>query len=174
MIRYCLYIRHLSSKAYETLRSSGVLQLPSQRTLRDYSHCIRAEAGFSTAVDKQLQSACRIKSCQDYEKLVILLLDKIHIKESLVFDKNTGRLIGFTDLGDITNHLIAYEHSIELNDKSPVLAKSMMVMMVRGLFSNLRYSYAQFPCSSITGEQLFQPFWEAIYHLETMGLKVGI
>ena len=172
MIRYCLYIRHLSSKAYyETLRSSGVLQLPSQRTLRDYSHCIRAEAGFSTAVDKQLQSACRIKSCQDYEKLVILLLNEIHIKESLVFYKNTGRLIGFTDLGYITNHLIAYERSIELNDKSH---KSMMVMMVRGLFSNLRYPYAQFPCSSITGEQLFQPFWEAIYRLERMCLKVGI
>ena len=29
MIKWCLYMRHCSSRAYETLRSSGVLQLPS-------------------------------------------------------------------------------------------------------------------------------------------------
>ena len=47
MIRWCLYLRHLSSGAYEMLRSSGVLHLPSQRTLRDYKYYTTAKAGFS-------------------------------------------------------------------------------------------------------------------------------
>ena len=35
MIKWCLYLRHLSGKAYETIRTSGCIKLPSQRTLRD-------------------------------------------------------------------------------------------------------------------------------------------
>ena len=33
IIKWCLYMQHRSSGAYETLRSSGLLKLPSQRTL---------------------------------------------------------------------------------------------------------------------------------------------
>ena len=47
MIKWCLYLKHLSSKAYETIRERGCIALPSQRTLRDYSHCIHSSSGFS-------------------------------------------------------------------------------------------------------------------------------
>ncbi len=47
-----------------------------------------------------------------------------------------------------------------------------MVFMVRGLFTRLRFPYAQFPCCSVTGELLFNPFWEAVIRLERMELKV--
>lgn len=46
MIRWCLYLRHLSNKAYETLRLLGCIILPSQRTLRDYSHAVKADPGI--------------------------------------------------------------------------------------------------------------------------------
>ena len=48
IIKWCLYLRHQSSKAYETFRQSGCIQLPSQRTLRDYSHAVKAGAEFSS------------------------------------------------------------------------------------------------------------------------------
>ena len=73
MIRWCLYIRHLSSKTYETLRNSGCLHLPSQRTLRDYSHCVKSEAGFSPDVDRMLAAAANVKSATEPEKMVFLL-----------------------------------------------------------------------------------------------------
>lgn len=38
MIRWCLYLGHLSGGAYETLCETGVIKLPSQRTLRDYTY----------------------------------------------------------------------------------------------------------------------------------------
>lgn len=56
------------SKAYETLRQSGCVHLPSQRTLQDYSI---AGAGFSDNVVQQLLKS--IKSSSSTDKLFILL-----------------------------------------------------------------------------------------------------
>lgn len=91
MIRWCLYLRHLSSNAYETLRTSGALRLPSQRTLRDYTHFTRTSYGFSLEVDQQLMDAASILSCPEREKCVVVLIDEMHIKENLVYDKHSGR-----------------------------------------------------------------------------------
>lgn len=173
MIRWCLYLRHQSSKAYETLRQSGCFHLPSQHTLHDYSHSVKAGAGFSMEVDCQLRKAINMESCPEWHKLVILLLDEMSIKENLVYDKHTGEMTGFVDLGDANNQMLVFQHSIERNDVTPVLANSMMVVIVRGIFTKLRYPYALFPSPNISGELLFQPFWNAIFRLERMELKVG-
>ena len=79
MIKWCLYLRHQSSKAYETLRESGCIHLPSQRTLRDYTHCVQSGAGFSAEVDRQLLQAANFRSCPEWHKLVVLLLDDMHV-----------------------------------------------------------------------------------------------
>lgn len=44
--------------------------------------------------------------------------------------------------------------------------------MVRGLFSSLKFPYAQFPCTSVCGDQFYDIFWEAICRLERCGFKV--
>lgn len=176
MIKWCIYLKHQSSKAYELLRDSGCIQLPSQRTLRDYTNCVKARAGFSTDVDRQLMQAANLASCPDWQKLTILLLDEMYIREDLVYDKHSGHMVGFVNIGDINSHLLAFEHSLHNNsddrEEEQVLAKTMMAMMVRGIFTKLRFPFAHFPCEKVTGELIFQPFWEAIYRLERMGLKV--
>ena len=103
----------------------------------------------------------------------MLLLNEMHVREDLVYDKNTGHMIGYTNLGDMINHLIEFERAVKGNNESHVLAKSMMVMMVHGLFTTLRFPYVQFPCTKITGALLFHPFWQAVYRLERLGLKVN-
>ena len=174
MIKFCLYLRHQSSKAYETIRQSGCVSLPSQRTLRDYSNAVKAVPGFSSEVDHQLKAAARVSTSKEWEKLVTLLLDEMYIKEDLVYEKHEGILVGFVNLGSVNDHLLAFELSINAgtDDESCALAKSVMTFMVRGLFTSLRYPYVHFLCSSVTGDLLFQPFWEAVYRLERMGLKV--
>lgn len=140
MIRFCLYLRHQSNKAYETLRQSGVISLLSQRTLRDYSHAITAKPGFSDAVDQQLMLAAKVATCREWEKLLVILIDEMYIKEDLVYDKHHGTLIGFVNLGDINDHLLAFERSLEQEtNTNPPLAKTVVTFMVRGLFSPLRY-----------------------------------
>ncbi len=52
------------------------------------------------------------------------------------------------------------------------LANSMLVIMVRGLFSKMQFPYAQFPCSKLRGFELFDVFWEAVERLERCGFNV--
>ena len=173
MIRWCLYIHYRSSGAYEALRQSGVLKLPSQRTLRDYTHHTEAAPGFSSEVDSMLIKAIEISTCPERNKCVLLLLDEMHVREGLVYDKHCGELIGFTNLGDVNSRLDAFEQALSSNSEhQPALAKTVMVFMVRGLFSKLQFAYAQFPCSQVRGDKLYHPFWEAVCRLENCGLKV--
>lgn len=83
-------MRHLSSSSYEVLKNSGILKLPSQRTLRDYTYFTRASPGFALDVDKQLMDSAHIESCPEREKFVIIIMDEMHIREDLVYDKHTG------------------------------------------------------------------------------------
>ena len=59
VIKYCLGIYAKSPAAYEQLRlnqkeGSGVLVLPSQRTLRDYRNYIRPQRGFNDEIISEL------------------------------------------------------------------------------------------------------------------------
>ena len=177
MIKWCLYLRHLSGRSYELLRDSGCVILPSQRTLRDYTYYVRASTGFSVEVDRQLMSAAKIEEgMEEWKKCVVLVMDEMYIKEDLVYNKHSGALIGFANLGDTNEHLLKFQHLVEGDDSQcddQQLAKTMFVFMVRGIFSNnLQFPYVQFPCANVTGELLFDPFWEAVCRLERMGLKV--
>ena len=86
-------------------------------------------------------------------------------------------IIGYVDIGDINNELLKFEQSC--NDESsetpgsplPV-AKHMLVFMVRGLFIDLKFPYAQFATQSLTADLLFPLAWEAVQNLEAADFKV--
>ena len=184
MIRWCIYLCHKSSGAYNLLRKSGI-------TLQDYTHYISPQAGFSKEVDEQLMAAAQSEGPEEWKKAVVIILDEIYIKEELVYNKQTGELVGFTNLGTINQQLSEFEQSIQSVSESdptttttqspqtavgsyaqPSLAKTMLVMIVRGLLTNLQFPYAQFPCHNLTGDQMYDPFWEAVMRIENIGLKV--
>jgi len=87
------------------LRSSKCLRLLSERTLWDYTHLNSTKAGFSDATDDQLREYARLDNIPNHKNLVGLSLDEMHIKEGFVFNKSTGSLVDFVDLGDIKNVL---------------------------------------------------------------------
>ena len=169
-IKWCLYLRHLSGKSYEHLRQSGCLNLPSQATLRDYTHYIPAKTGFCTEVDRDLLDVAFLNN--ELNRYVIIIMDEVHIKNELVYDKHQGCLVGFTDLGNTNNRLLEMEGALYGDKSQPKLAISMLVLMVRGLFYKLNYPYAQFACSSISGDLMFDPVWEAVSRLERLGFRV--
>ena len=160
MIKWCIYLRAHSQGAYETLLQSKCIQLPSQRTLRDYSHHLKPGPGFSA-------------KCAEREKYVMQLLDEMHVKQELVY-KSTGELVGFVSLGDVNTHLLELEKSLPTSPHEPseILASTVLAFMVKGLFSPLEFPYAHFPCRNLTGDLMFDPFWEAVHRLERLGLKV--
>lgn len=173
MIKLCILIRHKSSKAYELLRKSKCIVLPSQRTLRDYTHAFKSSVGFSSALDKQLINSSQLSSLQPHQKHVTLIGDEMYIKEGLVFKQN-GELIGYSDLGDINNHLLQLEN--EYKNPSTAyqqqFATTVMVIMIRCLFTSFIFPYASFPASTLTGEQLVPLFYEAMMCVKCCGFKV--
>ena len=46
IIKWCLNLKLMSSSTYHALRSSGFIKLPSERTLRDYTHYFENKPGF--------------------------------------------------------------------------------------------------------------------------------
>lgn len=107
-----------------------------------------------------LTKAARDTSCPERERSVMLLIDEVHIKENIVFDKHGCQIIGFANLGDINEHLTQFELSLtsEQPKNTQQLAKTMVVFMVRGLFNKIQFPYVQFPCHTLSGYQLYDPF----------------
>ena len=59
-----------------------------------------------------------LDSLEDFQKNVVIVLDEMKVKENLVYDKYSFRIIGFVDLGTINNDLADIEHSIGLGSCS--------------------------------------------------------
>ena len=87
MIKWCLYLDHLSGKAYDTIRKSGVINLPSSRTLRDYKHVSPTEVGFSVEADRQIIDLLAQKDT--LAKYGVVLFDEMYVKQGLVFEKSS-------------------------------------------------------------------------------------
>ena len=81
------------------------------------------------------------------------MFDEVKIKEDLVYDKYNSTIIGFVSVGHINNHLLAFElqqQKSSSSEKSRAYAAThMLVFMVRGIFSDLKFPYGQFSCSSL-------------------------
>ncbi|PFX28007.1 hypothetical protein AWC38_SpisGene7249 [Stylophora pistillata] len=115
-----------------------------------------------------LSLAAKSRSC--YEELrnssvgtpkyVVLLFDEIKVMSNLVWDKVTGELVGFTDLGNL-----------ELNDavleKVNEIATHALAFLVRGVCTDLKFCLAHFATTGVTSLRLMPLFWEAVCILET-------
>ena len=98
IIRFCVSLATKSGSAYDELRNSNVLVLPSRRTLRDYRNAIKPTVGFNPKVIAEL--CCLIKDFSNLQRYICLVFDKTKIQSNLVYGKYSGELIGYVDLGD--------------------------------------------------------------------------
>ena len=167
MIRFCLYIKHKSTKAYDSLRY--FINLPSSRTLYDYSHFNTKLIGYSENVIEQLIYLCEKNEMyySHHKSFVGILQDEIKIKSDLVYNKHSGELIGFVNLENVSNELL----ELEKDNGSNKIAEYLLVLMVRGISTNLKYPLAAFASNGITSDFLYPIIWEGISILE---IHVGI
>ena len=162
IIKYCLSIAAKSSSVYEQLRldtkdGTGILQLPSQRTLRKYRNYITPQQGFNPQIIKDLEEKTR--NFSDSERYVSILIDEMKVQEDLVFDKNSGKLIGFVDFGDE----VLNESMLKSSDK---LATHIMVFIVKSIKNPLSFSFANFATEGAVCSQIYGLFWKAVDILE--------
>jgi hypothetical protein len=92
MIRWCLNLKLLSSSSYHALRTTGFMRLPSERTLHDYTHFFNVKPGFQFEVEEMLKRDVGFSDLPDWKKHVVILLDEMKIKESLVYDKHSAKV----------------------------------------------------------------------------------
>lgn len=71
--------------------------------------------------------------------------------------------------------LYSLEKNVMSSDDAAVnrVAKTMLVLLVRGLCTGLQFPYAQFACRYVKASDMYRPVNEAILRLENIGLKVN-
>ena len=67
--------------SFHTLQKSGIISMPSERTLRDYRHFNASTSGFSRDTDLQLLDLVKQEKSEYLAKYVALVIDEIYIKE---------------------------------------------------------------------------------------------
>ena len=156
VIRFCLSLHAKSPAAYKELKDSGVLVLPSQRTLRDYRNFFKPKPGFNSKNIERLKE--HSKDYFDIQRYVVLSFDEMKIQSKLVFDKRTNELIGFVGLGE--------EKLNEALTSTDELATHALAFLVGGVATDLKYTLAYFLTKDVTSYQLMSLFWKAVCVLE--------
>ena len=82
IIRFCVSLATKSGSAYDELRNSNVLVLPSRRTLRDQRNAIKPTFGFNPKVIAELCSLT--KDFSNLQKYICLVFDEIRLQSNLV------------------------------------------------------------------------------------------
>ena len=108
-------------------------------------------------------------SCPNWKKLVVILIDEMYIREDLVYDKHSGKLIGFTSLGSL--HFFRARCRGRPQQPAPP-CQDHDGFYGQGPVHLSPIPYVQFPCTSVSGDLLLHPFWQAVFRLERMEFKV--
>ena len=155
VIRFALSIHGKSPSTYRELQDSGALILPSERVLRDYKNYFKPKAGINKENVECLREKIKSFTVQRY---VAIVIDEMTIQSNLVFDKHSGDLIAFIDLGDpMVNFAYVEEETF---------ASHALAFLVRGLCTDLKHIIAYFFTKDLTSFQLMPLFWRAVSVLE--------
>ena len=154
IIKFCLNLAAKSSSAYKDLRydnktGTGVLDLPSLRTLPNYKNYIRPIWGFNPDIINELGK--KTESFSEIERYVTILFDEMKTQENLVWDKHSGEMIGFADLGNINFNFATLKNT-------QTLATQVLVFWVKSVANPLSYSFATFATDGITAYQIIPIF----------------
>ena len=91
IIKWCLNVKLISRAACHAVIGSNFINLPSDRTLIDYTNYFENKGGFQTEVDQQLFDEVERLKLPDNRKYFGLLVDEMQIKEGLVYNEYTGK-----------------------------------------------------------------------------------
>lgn len=132
--------------------------MPLDCTLCDYKHASPSRIRFTKELDLELLEVVLQQRPHNLARYVGLVLDEMYVKEGLYFNKHTGELL---------------EQRLNASDTTPrPLGKCMLMFMVRGLFTPLKFPYVQFVAASTKGADVFPLVRQAVKHLTHLGLTV--
>lgn len=160
LIRFCLTLKQKSASCYEYIRNIGFLTLPCGSTLRAYTKF--DDASFGVNYDRIRKLAQKFDTKKNPIN-VALLHDEMRIKDGLVYDRNTGQLTGYVELGDINQ---------ALDPEAKAYATHVLVYMVQGLKEHLAEPVATYATRSLRGSDIYSTFWDVVSALEFHNFQV--
>lgn len=173
MIRFALAVHLTSPAAYELMRQTGMVKLPSSSTLFEYSHVEDVKEGIDETVLKSVTARLK-KMKEKHKKYHVLMGDEMYISQNLVFQKSTGKLIGYTSLNDIDKEVSDLEKTIDNPDAEldEIVVEKIMVYMIKGVSNGIKEVVATFTTGTLTANQLYIWTWKVIGALERSGIAV--
>ena len=172
MIRWCVSLYAKSSAAYRQLASSGFLCLPHKSTLSAHMKFTGAGPGVNPDVIDLIIKEMGISQMTEFQKKVALIWDEMKVKAGLVMDRNSGKVVGFSSLGDFNEELLELSQLATDSPLEPKVASHIIVFMLRGIMSNHNLPFLWFPCNGFAAHQLWGPVWQATSVLEDIGLQL--
>ena len=175
LIRFALNLKYSSTSAYRAVRDSGLISLPSERTLRDYTHWVSIKDGPQVEVLRHIKKTIDLEKMSVSEKHFALSMDEMKVRSGLVFRKYTGELVGYCSLGYVNDDLERLTQSLNSGSVStvPKLADQVLVFMIRHVFKpSAFFPVAMYPSSCLSGERLYPMVFDVIEYLEVQGFPV--
>ena len=121
--RFVLSLQYVSSTAYRTVSSGGLLSLPSERTLCAYTHWCSVKNGVHFAFIDRAKRVIGQEGFEKEDKQFALIMDRMKIKSGVVYRKHTGELVEFCDLSTVNQELEELAAADECNhNPTPKLA----------------------------------------------------
>lgn len=172
LIRFALNLKYASTSAYRAVRGSGLISLPSERTLRDYTHWTSIRDGPQVEVLQHIKRTIALDEMSPSEKHFALSIDEMKIRSGLVFRKYTGELVGYCSLGDVSDDLEKLTESGSAC-AAPKLANQVLVFMIRHIFKpSTFFPVAMYPSNCLSGEKLYPMVFDVIEAVELHGFPV--
>lgn len=173
LIRIALSIYLNSRSTYEMIRDSGVIKLPSSRTLFDYSHADVVKEGIDDVILKDLSEKVG-KFEENYKKYHVLMADEMYTSKNLVFHKQSGELRGYMKLNELDKEMKLLENFLDDPDKSyhPEQSSKILCFLVKGVCTSVKEVVATYAVSSVSIKQMYMWTWDVIGALERSGVWV--
>ena len=110
----------------------------------NYINFTDTECRLNIDVISRLVQQAKLDEIDEFDKNVSLIFDEMKIKSGLVFSKETVKLVGFCEMGEINDEIEKFSKAMESQaaaEKQSLepgsdrnIAKYVIVFMMRGIF----------------------------------------
>ncbi|KZS20310.1 Uncharacterized protein APZ42_013039, partial [Daphnia magna] len=160
VIRQCIILQARSPGAYECLRKSGMVILPSPKTLRSYLGSSTMDVGVTDIVKEAMKA--KIEELGGGLGIhVNIALDEVAIKPNETYVKHADKLVGHVDMAGI----------VEAKDKEK-LANKLLTFAINGLANSFCIIVGYFLVNKMTAEELSKLTLHVIEEVERIGFVV--
>lgn len=148
---FCSLLQSISPQAYNFLRNSNLLVLPSSKTLKSICSSFKTDPSNEDDEHFLQYASAKFKHLEEDDKLVVLMLDEIHLKPFLDF--KGGNIVGNAQ-------------------NSKEVATGAHVFMLNSLKSSYKEVIHILPVQKVKAEFLHEILKKVILGLEHIGFEI--